>query len=94
MAREEQGGRTVDVMRLLLTYGLDPDFGTVENKPCLNKSVKESVRALLQQMVDYSNDLPESETSKPTRGDVLDLEQMEKDRISGSMKQGDWLCPK
>ncbi|KAA8529007.1 hypothetical protein F0562_033505 [Nyssa sinensis] len=51
---EDEGGRTVDVMRFLLTYGLDPITGSVENKPCLNKRVKESVRRLLKEMVEFS----------------------------------------
>ena len=35
-ARQDEGGRTVDVMRFLLTYGLDPITGTVDNKPGQN----------------------------------------------------------
>ncbi|KAL5763161.1 hypothetical protein ACOSP7_019425 [Xanthoceras sorbifolium] len=68
-AREDEGGRTVDVMRILLTYGLDPITGTVENKPCQNKLVKESVRRMLKEMVEYGakepdSDLPNAESSK------------------------------
>ncbi|KAJ6312723.1 hypothetical protein OIU77_014281 [Salix suchowensis] len=56
-AREDEGGRTVDVMRILLTYGLDYVSCTVENKPCQkNKMVKESVRRLLKELVGLSND--------------------------------------
>ncbi|KAL2545875.1 zinc finger protein VAR3 [Forsythia ovata] len=51
-AREDEGGRTVDVMRFVLAYGLDPVYCSVDNKPCLNKRVKESVRILLKEMMD------------------------------------------
>lgn len=54
-AREDEGGRTVDIMRIVLTYGLDPINGSVENKPCLTKRVEESVRRLLKEIVEHSN---------------------------------------
>lgn len=98
-AREDEGGRTVDVMRFLLTYGLDPIAGTVENKPCLNKMVKESVRNLLKEMVDYSTrimhtDLLKSTSSKkvvPVKDQSI---SQEKSHVNVPMKQGDWICPK
>nr|GMD72548.1 zinc finger protein VAR3, chloroplastic-like [Ipomoea batatas] len=52
--REDEGRRTVDVMRLLFIYGLDPISGLVENKPCLNERVKKSVRKLLKEIVEFS----------------------------------------
>lgn len=55
MARKDEGGRTVDVMRILLTYGLDHITGSVENRPCLNANVKKSVRRLLSEMVEFSD---------------------------------------
>ncbi|CAK7326800.1 unnamed protein product [Dovyalis caffra] len=98
--REDEGGRTVDVMRILLTYGLDFVAGTVENKPCQNnKMVKESVRRLLKELVGHSNDELDSDlpNRKPLeRGIPLqnDLSTQEKGPINVPMKQGDWLCPK
>ena len=71
-ARVDEGGRTVDVICILFTFGLDSITGSVENKPCQNKLVKESVRRLLKEMVDYSNqdlqyDMP---NAAPSRGDA------------------------
>ncbi|VFQ79472.1 unnamed protein product [Cuscuta campestris] len=51
---DKGGGPAVDVMRFLLTYGLDPIFCQVENTPFLNKRVKESVRKLLKETVEFS----------------------------------------
>ncbi|CAB4265225.1 unnamed protein product [Prunus armeniaca] len=100
-AREDEGGRTVDVMRFLLTYGLDPITGTVENKPCLNQMVKESVRRLLKEMVDYSNENLDSNLPKSTSTTMKRVASVpnhsisqEKLQINVPMKQGDWLCPK
>ncbi|KAG4982819.1 hypothetical protein JHK82_027671 [Glycine max] len=42
-------------MRIILTYGLDPINGSVENKPCLTKRVEESGRRLLKEIVEHSN---------------------------------------
>ncbi|KAF8040126.1 hypothetical protein BT93_B2374 [Corymbia citriodora subsp. variegata] len=95
-AREDEGGRTVDVMRILLTYGLDPISGTVDNKPCLTRTVKESVRALLKQMADFGADVLGSDLLKPTpAGDVSwHSSTEEKGHKDVPMKQGDWQCPK
>ncbi|KAJ0094858.1 hypothetical protein Patl1_15513 [Pistacia atlantica] len=96
-AREDEGGRTVDVMRILLTYGLDPITGTVENKPCLNKLVKEAVRRLLKEMVECSTKEPDSKLSSdgPLKegGPVQDHLSPQGSHINVPMKQGDWRCP-
>lgn len=96
---EDEGGRTVDVMRILLTYGLDPITAAVENKPCLNKVVKEAVRRLLKQIVEYSTKEPDSDplNSEPmnSRTAVRDhVNPKKKSCTNVPMKQGDWHCPK
>lgn len=100
-AREDEGGRTVDVMRFLLTHGIDPHTDTVGNKPSLNKKVKESVRRLLKEMVEYSTeelendtDLPKSMTLKSVEKSPKDAVPQEKYGVNVPMKQGDWICPK
>ncbi|KAL6001367.1 hypothetical protein ACLOJK_007101 [Asimina triloba] len=98
-ARQDEEGRTVDVMRILLTYGLDPITGSVENKQCLNKTVKESVRRLLSQMVelsDKSNLGPAKITTKklPFKGEQSIQQEMLKHKVDVPLKQGDWICPK
>ncbi|KAE8699024.1 putative diphosphoinositol polyphosphate phosphohydrolase [Hibiscus syriacus] len=96
-AREDEGGRTVDVMRILLTYGLDSVTCSVENKPCQNKLVKASVRRLLKEVVDYGSkdqraDMP---NAAPSRADASREDHLSTEgQIKVPMKPGDWLCPK
>ena len=96
MKASVDGGRTVDVMRIILTYGLDPLMGSVENKPCLNKKVIESVRRLLKEIVEHSTG--EENSSLPDTTEVV-VEPAhpnlhDKGKIDVPMKQGDWLCLK
>ncbi|WOL11617.1 hypothetical protein Cni_G20381 [Canna indica] len=99
-AREEEIGRTVDVMRILLTYGLDIITGSVENPACLNKTVKESVKKLLNELVEFSskefdpNSLTLTSERPLHRQDKSRGHQLFKGQISVPMKQGDWICPK
>lgn len=89
----------MDVMRFLLTYGLDPIAGTVENKPRLNKMVKESVRSLLKEMVEYSTRIMHTDLLKSTSSKkVVPVKDQSisqgKSHVNVPMKQGDWICPK
>ncbi|KDP38108.1 hypothetical protein JCGZ_04751 [Jatropha curcas] len=88
-AREDEGGRTIDVMRILLTYGLDSIF--VENKAVQNKIVKDSVRMLMKEMVDYSSQPLDSDLQD---GKILKYGATLENHSNVPMKQGDWLCPK
>ncbi|KAK6781865.1 hypothetical protein RDI58_019661 [Solanum bulbocastanum] len=94
--REEQGGRTVDVMRLLLTYGLNPITGAVENKPSLNKKVEESARKLLKEIVNFSSEELFCETKKSTNpwNPSVQGDNQEEGQINVLRKHGDWVCPK
>ncbi|KAL6969998.1 hypothetical protein U1Q18_029707 [Sarracenia purpurea var. burkii] len=98
-ARNDEDGRTVDVMRLLLTYGLHPLSGMVENKPCLNKLVKGSVRRLLNQMVGHgmkelNSDLPIGTFTKSNPALQESSTHQGKGHITVSIKRGDWICSK
>lgn len=83
-------------MRILLTYGVDPIFSNVENKPCLNIRVKESVRNLLKQIVEYSSNSPVSNLSKPERAKDPSVhpESHGKEYSDNQLKPGDWHCLK
>ncbi|PHU08614.1 hypothetical protein BC332_20474 [Capsicum chinense] len=95
VAREDQGGRTVDVMRLLLTYGLDPITGAVENKLSSNKRVKESARKLLKEIVNFSFKELISETQKSTNTWSPSVQgDHQEGQNSVPSKHGDWFCPK
>ncbi|KAK4754561.1 hypothetical protein SAY87_002665 [Trapa incisa] len=93
-AGEGEHGRTVDVMRILLTYGLDPIFSTMENKSCLNIRAKASVRNLLKQIVECSSKFPVSNLSKPKKAEDQSVlpNSLEEDYTENKMKPGDWHC--
>ncbi|PUZ37362.1 hypothetical protein GQ55_9G113500 [Panicum hallii var. hallii] len=84
-ARKEEVGRTVDVMRILLTYGLDVITDNVENRACLNKTVKESIKSLLNDVVEVDSRGSGSSTTKSAQ---------HKGQSALPRKQGDWNCPK
>ncbi|KAK8930479.1 hypothetical protein KSP39_PZI016874 [Platanthera zijinensis] len=79
---ENETGRTMDVMRILLTYGFNTTNSSVEDGLSLGQTVKESVRRLLNDVVDHS-----LKNYGPVPKD-------EKSQINVLMKQGDWICPK
>ncbi|KAK8942270.1 hypothetical protein KSP40_PGU013718 [Platanthera guangdongensis] len=80
--RENETGRTIDVMRILLTYGFNTTNSSVDDGLSLGQTVKESVRRLLNDVVDHS-----LKNYGPVPKD-------EKSQINVLMKQGDWICPK
>lgn len=98
-AREDEGGRTVDVMRFILTYGIDAVISSLENKACLSKKVKESVKNLLKEIVNFSSEELDIEhlTVSKSGGISSKLDtsaQQGQSQINVPMKQGDWRCPK
>lgn len=70
----------MDVMRILLTHGLDIITGNVENKACLNKTVKESIKNLLNEVVEFDSKGPGSSTEKAAQ-------RMSKGQSAVPMKQ-------
>lgn len=90
-AREEEGARTIDVMRILLTYGLDSVSPTVENRACQTRFVEDSVRKLLRESVEYSlKDVESSEIE--TARDELGPHSHDGDEIDPRKRPGDWHC--
>ncbi|KAJ3697697.1 hypothetical protein LUZ61_001402 [Rhynchospora tenuis] len=97
-ARKEEYGRTVDVMRILLTYGLGATNGLVQNQACLNTPIKESVKKLMGDMVelglkqlDPTDDKSLQSEKAVSKHGGLNRHQMDKDQLP--MKHGDWICP-
>lgn len=102
LTRKEDEARTLDTMRVLLTFGFDPVTGSVENRPLLKlKSVKTVVRKLLHEVVKLSAvpidpNLPPPVIKRPPpkvkQPPPLPKKRVGRDDIE--MKKGDWLCPK
>ncbi|RDY11308.1 Zinc finger protein VAR3, chloroplastic, partial [Mucuna pruriens] len=102
LTNKEDEARTLDVMRLLLTFGFDPVDGSVINKSLLkHKSVKTVVRKLINEVVKLSSvpidpNLPPPVIKKPPPK-VKQPPPPPKRRVGRDdveMKKGDWLCPK
>ncbi|XP_057960474.1 uncharacterized protein LOC131152687 [Malania oleifera] len=102
LTNKEDEARTIDIMRILLTFGFDPVNGSVVNKPLLKvKSVKTVVRKLLHEVVKLSAvpidpNLPPPVIKKPPPK-VKQPPPPPKKRVGRDdieMKKGDWLCPK
>ncbi|KAJ8510452.1 hypothetical protein OPV22_000886 [Ensete ventricosum] len=102
LTRKEDEARTLDVMRVLLTFGYDHVKETVENKPLKKmKPVKTVVRKLLHEIVKLSAipidpNLPPPIIKKPPpkvkQPPPPPRKRVGRDDVE--MKKGDWLCPK
>ncbi|KAK0602369.1 hypothetical protein LWI29_032679 [Acer saccharum] len=102
LTNKEDEARTIDLMRVLLTYGFDPLNGSVVNKSLLKqKSVKTVVRKLLHEVVKLSAvpidpNLPPPVIKKPPpkvkQPPPPPRKRVGRDDVE--MKKGDWLCPK
>ncbi|CAA7051522.1 unnamed protein product [Microthlaspi erraticum] len=102
VTNKEDEARTLDLMRILFTYGFDPLSDTVTNKSLLKKkSVKTVVRKLLHEIVKLSavpidpNLTPPVLKKAPPK--VKQPPPPPKRRVGRDdieMKKGDWLCPK
>ncbi|KAK7337812.1 hypothetical protein VNO77_18399 [Canavalia gladiata] len=102
LTNKEDEARTIDVMRILLTFGFDPVNGSVINRSLLKqKSIKTVVRKLLHEVVKLSSvpidpTLPPPVIRKPPPK-VKQPPPPPKKRVGRDdveMKKGDWLCPK
>lgn len=99
---KEDEARTIDIVRVLLTYGFDPINGSVANESLLKlKSVKTVVRKLLHEIVKLSAipidpNLPPPVIKRPPPK-VKQPPPTPKRRVGRDdieMKMGDWICPK
>ncbi|KAJ8529506.1 hypothetical protein K7X08_036341 [Anisodus acutangulus] len=102
LTNKEDEARSMDVMRVLLTYGFDAINGSVANESLMKKkSVKTVVRKLLHEVVKLSAvpidpNLPPPVFKKPPpkvkQPPPPPRKRVGRDDIE--MKKGDWLCPK
>ncbi|XP_050223350.1 DNA polymerase zeta catalytic subunit [Mercurialis annua] len=102
LTNKEDEARTIDIMRVLLTYGFDPINGSVVNKSLLKqKSLRTVIRKLLHEVVKLSAvpidpNLPPPVIKRPPPK-VKQPPPTPKRRVGRDdveMKKGDWLCPK
>lgn len=95
----DAAARTVDVVRILLLYALDPLVISGENKPPGRELVESSARKLLSELVELGErppdpDLPMPASITPQRKkQSLDFSENETSE-NIDMKPGDWVCTK
>ncbi|KAL6573378.1 hypothetical protein OROHE_001837 [Orobanche hederae] len=95
----EAAARTVDVVRILLFYALDPLVFSEENKPPGRELIESSARKLLQQLIELGETHPNPDLPKPAsitsqrKKQPLDLSVNESSK-SDEMKEGYWMCTK
>ncbi|XAR63969.1 hypothetical protein NMG60_11024142 [Bertholletia excelsa] len=95
----EAAARTVDIMRILLFYALDPLVISCGEKPPGRALVEASARNLLSELVLLSETSPDPAIPKSTEQITRQNGQSSKNidaRVPKDieMKRGDWMCPK
>lgn len=95
----EATARTVDIMRVLLFYALDPLVISGGEKPPGRDVIESSTRKLLSELIELSESSPAFAPPKPTTKHAVPKDQslnLMNDKASKDvdMKLGDWMCPK
>ena len=99
----EADARTVDVVRILLFYALDPLVLSGGERPSGREVIESSVRNLLSQLIKLSESSP-APAPVPARSKLPAQDAVAEDQPLTSMtnksskdvemKKGDWMCPK
>lgn len=103
----EADARTVDIVRILLYYAIDPLVLSGGEKPPGREVIETSARKLLSQLIELSESSPAPAPlpapapgrSKSTAQDAVGKVQPLSFRATMmsnhvEMKKGDWMCPK
>ncbi|KAM7482932.1 hypothetical protein LguiB_007515 [Lonicera macranthoides] len=99
LKESESAARTVDIVRILLLYALDPVVISGEEKPHGRELIEASARKLLSKLIELSDTAPSPDLPKPTskdthkKGKTLNFVDDERTR-DVEMKRGDWMCSK
>lgn len=105
LSESEDGARTVDVVRIILLYALDPLVISGESKSPDMELVESSARKLLLELVEFGERPPDPDLPKPAS--IITAQRKKKSpelsdnrkEISDyksskniEMKPGDWVC--
>lgn len=100
LKEHEADARTLDVVRMLLLYALDPLVFS-EKKSSGRELIDVSVRKLLSELIELSETPPKLERPSPAAKVSLQKSKASKQNTMGGgwsendeMKRGDWICPK
>ncbi|XP_059644677.1 zinc finger protein VAR3, chloroplastic-like [Cornus florida] len=88
--------RTVDIVRIVLFYALDPLVIEGGEKPPGRQLVELSVRSLISNLIELSETTLDHTLPKPAGKVPQQKKQSTHDELSQEveMKRGDWICPK
>lgn len=95
----EAEGRTVDIVRILMSYALDPLVISGEERSPGRELIEASTRKLLSELIELSETplvpaLPQH-TPKASREKEQDVDVMDGTTSEhAEMREGDWICPK
>ncbi|KAK6925301.1 hypothetical protein RJ641_009627, partial [Dillenia turbinata] len=94
----EVAARTVDLVRILLYYALDPLVISGGEKPPGRDIVEASARKLLSELNQLSETSPDPEFQQPVAKGAREVKKSlnvkpDKARQKVKMKRGDWVCP-
>ncbi|KAG6523838.1 hypothetical protein ZIOFF_013725 [Zingiber officinale] len=94
-----EGPRTVDVVRILFSYAMNPKQFCVSESSPVKEHIQKSARSLLFELIKLSDTPIDSSILKqvvklPTPKETFPKINSNRNRASNiEMKQGDWLCP-
>lgn len=91
----EASARTVDIVRMLLIYSLDPLVLSGGEKPHGREHVEVSARKLLSELSDLSETAPDPALPKPAMNPPKEKQEKVIDHgafPNAEMKRGDWIC--
>ncbi|KAF8398984.1 hypothetical protein HHK36_014849 [Tetracentron sinense] len=97
LKESEEAARTVDIVRMLLIYALDPLVLSGGEKPHGREHIETSARKLLSELIELSDTSLDPALPKPAVKPPRQKEQSEKVMDRGQsqnveMKRGDWMC--
>lgn len=100
LLKESDGdARTIDIVRVLLFYALDPLVITGGNKPPVRELIDASARKLISQLIilnetsiDPSLPMPSSKSPQKNEKTAKVVDNVPSNNVE--MKRGDWMCPK
>jgi hypothetical protein len=99
LKENDAAARTVDIVRILLFYALDPLVISGGEKPPGRDIIESSARKLFSELIALSETSPDPVLPKPAVKGPKRKEDYIKfvdDKLSQDveMKRGDWMCPK
>ena len=99
LKESEAAARTVDIVRILLSYALDPLVISRGEKPPGRECIDVSARNLLSDLTKLSEtsfdaELPMPAAKAPPRKKKIITGNDDEEFKNVEMKRGDWMCPK